>query len=192
MMLMSWCGKVQTQSEWGVEQYYYMGARKAFTVVPVAYYQAGNKWYVEGRYNYEALKTFSVYVGKTYENKSAFSYSVSPVAGIVAGEFNGGSVGANISLEYKRFSFSSQCQYTFSLKKRAENFVYSWSDLGYQALENACAGISVQETGIYHTKHTMEKGFFVKVTVKKWSFPVYIFSPVNRDRYCVLGLNYEL
>lgn len=189
IMLSGLWHKAHTQSHGGVQQYYYMGERQTFTFVPVVYYQTSSNWYIEGRYNFEALKTFAVYAGKTFEKEAALSYSLSPVAGLVAGRFKGGSVGGNIESDYNRFFLSSQFQYTFSIQDRTENFMYIWSDIGYEAFSNISAGFSVQQTSLYKERSMFEKGIFITASFKKWSLPFYVFSPTTRDRYFVLGLN---
>jgi len=178
-----------TQTHAGAGQYYYMGQRQAFTFVPIVYVQTSRNWYIEGRYNYEALKTMSVYAGRTFEKKSAFSYSASPVIGAVLGRFNGGSIGINTEADYRKCFFSSQLQYTFSIADKRENFIYSWSDISYQASDNIYAGFSVQQTKVYKEQCKLEKGIFVKASFNKWTIPIYVFSPVAKERYFVVGLN---
>lgn len=187
MLFVSW-HKAHTQAQGGVGQYYYMGESQPFSFVPIAYYQSSNKWYIEGRYNYEANRTMSVYAGKTFEKNAAVSYSASPIIGAVMGNFNGGSIGVNSEADYKRCFFSSQLQYTFSVQDRTENFVFSWSDISYQALNNIYAGFSVQQTNLYKEQGRLEKGVFVKASFNKWSLPFYVFNPAARERYFVLGL----
>ena len=188
MLLELWHNS-NSQTHAGAGQYYYIGERQVFTFVPIIYYQTSRNWYIEGRYNYEALKTMSVYAGKTFEKESNFSYSASPVIGAVLGRFNGGSIGINTEADYKRCFFSSQLQYTFSFKDKRENFIYSWSDLSYQALNNIYAGFSVQQTNLYKEACRLEKGIFVKASFNKWSLPFYVFNPTTRDKYFVLGLS---
>lgn len=175
----------------GLEQYYYMGTYREFTFVPVAYYQSEKNWYAEGRYNYEALNTLSLYAGKSYEGKAAFSYVANPIAGVVLGRMNGGSIGINLAMDYRNFYFNTQSQYTFSVEQRSNNFIYSWSDLTYKVSEKFAAGISLQQTKLYQLNGAFEKGFLIKATYKNWNFPLYIFRPESSERYFVLGLNYE-
>lgn len=180
-----------TQAQGGAGQYYYMGEKQAFTLIPIVYYQTTKNWYMEGRYNYEALNTMSVYAGKTFEKKSQLSLAASPMLGVVIGKFNGGSVGVNSEADFKKYFFSSQLQYTFSVKDKAENFLYSWSDISYQAFSNFCAGFSLQQTNLYKDHCKLEKGIFVKAFFNKWTIPIYVFSPSASDRYFVLGINRE-
>ena len=175
-----------SQSNGTFEQEYYLGKNRPFCWVPVAGYFTPDNWYFEARGNYEAINSASLYFGKTFSKNALISYSFIPLAGLVLGRFNGGSVGANVALDYKKISFSSQSQYTFSIENRATNFSYSWSDLTYQLKGWMSAGISLQQTG-----GLFEKGILVKGTYKNLSIPLYVFNPTANERYIVLGLNVE-
>ena len=191
MILLGLWHNAKAQPHAGLEQYYYMGLHQTFMIVPIVYYQTGSNWYAEGRYNYEALNTVSIYGGKTFEKSAAISYSASPIAGIVLGQMNGGSVGINLEIDFKKFYFDTQSQYTFSVQQRSDNFIYSWSDLTYQLSEKFAAGISLQQTKLYQVNGAFEKGILIKAGFKNWTFPVYVFKPQTNERYFVLGINYE-
>jgi hypothetical protein len=180
-----------SQSEGGMQQYYYMGEKQNFTMVPMVYFQNNNNWYFEGRYNYEALNTVSAYAGKIYEKKSTFSYSLNPVAGLVAGEFNGGSAGLNVNADYKNFNFSSQAQYSFSVENKNQNFTYSWSEFAYDATQNIGAGVCLQQTGEYNLQNKFDKGIFLRLSSNGWTFPIYMFKNSLNEKYFVLSLIYE-
>jgi cell division protein FtsN len=169
-----------------------MGKGGALTSMPIASFQTGNGFYAEGRYNYEALNSFSFYMGRTFSKESALSYSISPIAGAVMGDYNGGSFGVNISLGYKNFYFFSQPQYTFSLAGAYDNYIYSWTDLTYSPLNWLSVGVSLQHTKPYQAKSYMENGFVVEAAYKKFTFPIYIFSPLTSGRTFVFGANFEL
>ena len=181
---------VKAQSNAGLQQYYYMGMYRTFTVVPIATFQTSKNWYAEGRYNYEALNTLSLYAGKTFEKKAVISYTASPILGIVLGKLNGGSVGINLEMNYRKLDFNTQTQYTFSVEQRANSFIYSWSDLTYSITERLSAGVSLQQTKLYQTNGAFEKGFLIKTGFKSWNFPLYVFRPESNERYFVLGINY--
>lgn len=182
---------VNAQSHGGMQQYVSRSDDKTFLVVPVLYYQASNNWYAEGRYNYEAAETVSFYAGRTFSHEGVVSYTVSPIAGFVAGRFNGGSAGANIDAVYKRFSLSSQLQYTFSISDKTADYTYSWTDADYQVFPGLAAGISIQQSKLYHAAASLEGGFLIEAQFKNWSLPLYIFNPASQQRYFVLGLGCE-
>lgn len=188
------CGlwhNTEAQAQAGLEQYYYMGTYKTLLLVPVAYYQTNTNWYAEARYNYEAANAFSMYYGKSFEKDAALSYSICPVLGFVLGGMNGASVGLNLETAYKKLAFSTQSQYTISVDKRSNSFVYSWSDLTYQLSEKFAAGVSLQQTKLYHINNVLESGILIKAGFRSFSFPLYIFNPTTTNRYFVLGINYE-
>ncbi|WP_295675106.1 hypothetical protein [uncultured Mucilaginibacter sp.] len=174
------------QSNGTCEQYYYVGKNTPSYWVPTLSYCTPGNWYIEARGNYEAINSGSLYFGKTFKKEALMSYSVTPMAGLVIGKFNGGSVGANITLDYKKLSFSSQSQYTFSIENQAGNFTYSWSDLTYQLKVWVAAGVSLQQTG-----GLLEKGILVRYIYKNFSIPLYVFNPATSARHFVLGLDIE-
>ena len=128
-------GQVHAQSKLSIGQYSYIRPKEALYVSPVAQYQSGSNWYAEGRYNYEDLNTFSLYGGRTFSNEHALSYSITPMAGIMWGRLRGGSAGLNASIEYKKYYFSTQSQYSIATQHLAESFFFSWSEAGYRPLD---------------------------------------------------------
>jgi hypothetical protein len=174
------------QSAGTFEQDCYAGKNKPFSWVPVVGFCTPGNWYYEARADYEAINSASLYFGKTFRKKGPLSYSITPIAGLVAGSFNGGSVGANVALDYRKLSFSSQAQYTFSIENRATNFTYSWSDLTYKIKRWMSAGFSVQQT-----RGQFEKGILIQGLYKNLRIPLYVFNPATSERYFVLGVNVE-
>lgn len=179
------------QSSLSLEHYYTMGVSGPASM-PIASFQGGEGFYAEGRYNYEALNTFSFYMGRTFSKESKLSYSISPIAGVVIGDLNGGSVGANVSLGYKNFFLYSQPQYTFSVQGAYDNYIYSWTDLTYSPLDWLSVGISLQHTKGYKTEGFIENGLVIEAAYKKVTFPLYIFSPGSKDRSFVLGASFDM
>jgi hypothetical protein len=94
-------------------------------------------------------------------------------------------------MEYKSLFFSSESQYTFSVKKRTENFFFNWSEIGYQLTGLIYVGLALQLTHPYEIKNNWEPGVMMGLTYKKWTFPVYAFNPAGNNRNFVLGINWE-
>ena len=187
-----WLHNVLAQSQLSFENYYSMGTAAPLTIMPVASYQTANGFYAEGRYNYEDLNTVSVYLGRTFSNEAKVSYSISPIVGAVIGQFNGGSVGANISLGYKDFFLYSQPQYTFAAENSINNYIYSWTDISYSPLNWLSLGVSLQHTKPKKTKGFVESGFVIEAAYQRFTFPVYIFNPLQSNRTFTFGANFEL
>jgi hypothetical protein len=180
-----------SQTDCGMQQYYSMGENKSFDFTPIIYFQNSHKWTFEGRYNYEAPNTISAYAGKVYQKKSLFSYSINPVVGMVTGGFNGGSAGVNIDADFKKLSFSSQAQYSFSLEDKTQNFTYSWSELSFNLKKYVGGGLCLQQTGDYNNINTLDRGIFLKVTSNGWTMPLYLFQNPDKENYFILSLIYE-
>jgi hypothetical protein len=181
----------RTQSKLGFEQYSYMGAGQLNTLVPVAHYESGKKWYTEARYNYEDLQTFSLYAGKTFSRENDFSYALTPMIGGMVGKLKGGSLGLNTAFSFRNFNFTSQSQYSVSADAQANNFFFSWSELYYQPLDWMYTGVSLQHTQVYRTNALVEPGLLVGFSFNHWTFPIYSFSPFGSERYFVVGINWE-
>ena len=182
--------KGKTQGSAGTEQYYNAIEEQSFSMVQVEWYQH-NKWYTEIRHNYEALNTFSLYMGRSYEKKAALSYFVCPMAALVGGNFTGGSVGLTADITYKKLFCATQAQYTFSVADRSAAYLYNWSELGYQALKDVNTGVLIQQTKPFCLKTTVKSGFYVKWQWGNLTFPLYIFNLTSHTRSLILGVNFQ-
>ena len=191
VIVFGWPTGMAAQPLAGFEQYFYADQSGLQVIVPIVYFQSKRNWYIESHVNYEQLHTFSTYVGKTFSANKAFSYSITPMLGGVLGALNGGVLGSNIDLKYKKFAFSSQSQYIFSFENRNADFLYSWMELGYQVVGSALIGFSVQHTMLNPASAKLETGLLIRFSVKKWLFPMYCFSPATNNRYLILGVARE-
>jgi hypothetical protein len=179
------------QAEIAVEQYHYFGKFQPYTYMPIVHFQNARKWYVEARYNYEEMQTFSLYLGKTFAGGDKVSWSFTPMLGGAIGKFNGISPGLNVDLGYKNIFFSAQSQYSFSTNKEENSdFVYSWSELGYEVRPWFYAGVSFQQTYLT-SETTLEPGLLIGFSFKQFTIPVYTFAPFNKERYFIVGINFE-
>ena len=179
------------QSQTSFEQYHVVGRNRSYLPMSIAHFQSTTKWYAEGRYNYEDLQTFSLYVGKTFSSQKRFSYEVTPLLGGAIGNFNGLSTGLNMDIDYSKFFFSIQTQYSVSTDGRADNFFYNWSELGYQPLRWMYGGVSFQHTQLYNSKTLLEPGVLVGFSWRNFTLPIYTFAPFKTSRYFMLGLKWD-
>ena len=120
------------------------------------------------------------------------------MAGYSTGRFTGLSLAINTDAEWKKIFLSSQTQYSLSIKKNdsliikknADNFFFSWSELGYNFSDHFFAGLAMQYT-CQAGENDFKPGFLAGLSFKNLSFPCYVFSPFHPGRYFVLGVNYE-
>ena|SRR5687767_854120 len=186
-------GWAHAQLEVGIEQYYYLQNNSTISAGPIAHIQSNNKWYAEVRYNYEELRTFSFYAGKKFSRENRFSYSVIPMAGGVVGRFNGASVGLHLDMDFEGLFLSSESQYTFSTQHKLDNFYFNWAELGYQPCGWLYAGAAMQHTYLFDemTQNNIDLGMVIGFTFGNWTIPVYGFNPDNKNRFFVIGINWE-
>jgi hypothetical protein len=180
-----------SQTKTSLQQYHVVGSNRNYLPMSIANFQNQKKWYAEGRYNYEDIRTFSLYFGKTFSREQDLSYSFTPLIGGAMGDFNGLSTGLNLDLDFRNFFFSAQSQYSLSTDDRGSNFFYNWSELAYQPLKWLYGGVSFQNTRLYKTQMSFEPGFLIGYTFKNLSVPLYTFSPFSKERYFMLGLTVE-
>jgi hypothetical protein len=178
------------QSKWLLETYYYKG-KDISAVVPMLHVETKDNWYAEFRYNYEDKKTFSLYAGKIFTGGKALEYTITPLLGYSVGRFNGLSFATNAEAEWKDFFISTQTQYSLSVKTKEESFFFTWSEAGYEISPHFFTGLAIQYTRL-SGQNDFEPGLLAGLSFKNISFPCYVFGPFHRDRYFVLGLNYEL
>jgi len=181
-----------SQSTGTVEQYYFTrAAGSEGMMTPMANFTSSDNWYGEARYNFDELNTFSLYGGKRFSGRGNLSWEATPLIGGLIGQMNGGSVGVNFGLDYRKLFFTSQSQYSFSVDNNADRFFYNWLEFGYNATSWMYAGFAMQQTNIYKSLGKLEPGCMVGFSIKKWTIPLYAFNTGEGERYFVLGLNWQ-
>ena len=108
--------------------------------------------HLEARYNYEALKTGSIWLGYNFHDFSPvkdLTVSVTPMLGGVFGDITGVAPGYYIEANYNEtFKASTQGEYFFEAGNRSGNFFYSWSEFSVSQPKADCvrAGLVVERT----------------------------------------------
>ena len=97
--------------------------------------------HLEARYNYEAIKTGSLWLGYNFSVGKKLALEAAPMLGGVFGDITGIAPGYTISISYEPFEFFTQGEYFFDAAIHAGNFFYSWSEL-------SCAPVTWFRAGI--------------------------------------------
>jgi hypothetical protein len=191
ILVCMWSNKIEAQAFAGFEQYFYADKTGLLDVVPVLYFQNQHNWYVQADMNYEQMHTYSVCIGKIFAENDDFSYSVTPMVGAVLGSLKGGIVALNTEMKYRNISFVSQSHYVFSFKNIQADLLNNWMELGYKVVGNVLIGASMQTSVFNASSMELETGVFMRFSVRKWNFPIYIFRAMSENRYLILGVNRE-
>lgn len=173
-----------------MEQYYQTSKTAPSQVFGIAGFNTKNNWHTELRYNYDALESYSLYFGKTFNKESDFSYNITSMLGIVAGRFEGVSGACNIDVDYKNFYLSSQLQYTVFTNLKQDNYFYNWSELGYQPKDWFYFGAALQHTWL-SKDDGLSAGILGSFCYKNFSLPIYVFSPLSKEPSYIFSLVYE-
>ena len=149
---------------------------------------ADHNWlHLEARYNYENLRTGSLWAGYNFsrgdvDDGDKWELEVTPMIGGVFGRTNGIAPGLEISLQYKkRIEASITNEYVFDTTSKSGNFYYGWPQLTYSPVEWLHVGAVAQRTKAYQTPANIQRGFLVGVSHEvfqhKWELTTYVFNP---------------
>ncbi len=179
---------VMAQSTKTVETYNILTSGNEYLWMPVVHYKGKKNFYAEARYNYEDVNTASLYAGRSFSGGKKLEFTVTPMAGVVFGKYNGISTAVNSEADYRGLNFSSQIQYTINTNNNMENFFYNWAEVSCSFFKKLYAGISIQQTLITKGRFTTEPGLLLGFSAGKFTIPLYLFNPVSKQKSLVLGL----
>jgi hypothetical protein len=133
--------------------------------------------HLEARYNYEALKSGSAWVGWNLSAGKELTLNATLMAGGVVGDLRGVAPGYELTLSWKTLQLYSEGEYVFDTSGSSGNFFYNWAQLGWSPWQWLSVGLASQRTRVYHTGLDVQRGVFVGFTYKSLSLNVYVFNP---------------
>ena len=143
---------------------------------------ADRDWlHLEARYNYESIKTGSVWLGYNFTLGKKLVLEATPMVGGVFGDITGIAPGYTLSLSYEQIEFFTQGEYFFDAGTRSGNFFYSWSELSYAPVTWFRAGIVIDRTKALGSNFEVRRGPLVGFNYKKLDFTAYWLSPGSPD-----------
>lgn len=153
-------------------------------------FTADHDWlHFEARYNYESLRTGSLWAGYNFswgdvDSGDTWEFDFTPMIGGVFGRTNGIAPGLELSLNYtKKIELSLTNEYVFDTDSKSGNFYYAWPQLTYSPWEWFHMGAVAQHTVAYRSPVNIQRGFLVGFSHKmgpsnrKWEFTTYVFNP---------------
>ena len=86
-------------------------------------FTADRTWlHLEARYNYENLRTGSLWFGRNFSVGKNLVFAITPMIGGVFGRTNGIAPGCEASLAYKKLELSVSNEYVFDTSSKSGNF----------------------------------------------------------------------
>jgi hypothetical protein len=154
--------------------------------------------HLEARYNYEALKTGSVWLGRNFEAGKTLKFEVTPMLGGVFGNITGIAPGYEIRVTYNKnqrkiIELSTEGEYFFDAGTRSGDFFYSWSEFSASLPKVDCvrAGLVVEQTQASSNSDVRRGplvGFNHKCKDKDVDLTIYWLAPGSREATFVFGV----
>jgi len=154
-------------------------------IVPV---QIG-RVHVEARYNYEALRSGSGFVGFDGAWGREVRMHVSPMIGAVVGALDGWVPALRWTLSWWKLDIFSESEVVFDLADPHDSFFYNWSELGFTPLEWLRGGIAIQRSRVFQTRLDIQRGVFVSATFRRVTVSLYEFNLFWTTPTWVAGLS---
>lgn len=143
--------------------------------------------HIEARYNYEDLKTGSLFAGWNLSGGESLEYVVTPMAGLAFGQTNGLVPALEISLLTGAFDLYVESEYLVDFEGSDGNFFYTWSELA-MTLGPVRTGLAAQRTRVFQTPLEIDRGLFAQLTQGPATFSVYAFNIATESDFLVFAL----
>ena len=155
-------------------------------------FSADHHWlHLEGRYNYEAVDSGSIWAGYNFSFGEKLAVGFTPMVGGVFGSLTGVAPGYNFSLGWKRLLLSSQSEYFIDSEESSGNYFYTWSELSWSPWEWLRVGYAAQRTKAYQSSLDIQRGFLAGVIYRRIDFTTYVFNLGWTDPTVVLALGFN-
>ena len=153
---------------------------------------ADRDWlHLEARYNYEELKTGSVWLGWNFGTGKKLQVEVTPMLGGVFGDITGIAPGYTITIRYKPFELSTQGEYFFDAGTSSGNFFYSWSELSASPADWLRLGIVVERTQASGFSSDVRRGPLVGFKYKEVDLTTYWLAPGSDEATFVFAVTFN-
>jgi hypothetical protein len=147
--------------------------------------------HLEGRYNYEDLRTGSLWVGWTWDASGKISLSVTPALGVVFGNTGGLAPGLEIDVVIGPVEWYGESEYLFDFDSAESDFFYMWSELGVSPVDWFTVGLAVQRTRVVDTPREIQRGVFVGAFLGPIGLTGYLMNPDGDEHFGVVQLEYH-
>ena len=139
-------------------------------------FTADRDWlHLEARYNYESLKTGSVWMGYNFSAGEKLVLEATPMLGGVFGNTTGIAPGYEVSLTYRKIELYTEGEWVFDTGDSAENFFYSWSELSVSPVDWFRVGLVAERTRVFQSDVDLQRGLLMGFTYRKVDLTTYSF-----------------
>jgi len=132
--------------------------------------------HLEGRYNYEAVRSGSAFVGVNAGWGRSLALHLTPMIGGVLGDVDGLVPALRLTLAWWKLDLYSESEVVVDLHDAGGSFFYEWSELGISPLGWLRFGAAVQRSRVFHTPLDVQRGLFAGVTIRLVTVTLYEFN----------------
>lgn len=143
--------------------------------------------HLEGRYNYEALRTASLWAGYAMRGGRRVEWELTPMVGAVFGATDGIAPGYVASVSWWKVDAYIEGEYVFATTSE-DSFAYHWSEAAIAPVAWLRAGLVTQRTRAFATDRNIQRGPFVNATFERIDAAVYVFIAERGRPTFVLSL----
>ena len=159
-------------------------------VTPIATADRG-PLHLEARYQYEDFDTGSAWVGRRFMTGESVALELVPMAGVVFGGTTGAGPGLETTVSWKAFELYSETEYVLDLDPDAGNFLYTWTQLGWQAWPWLQVGLLAQRSRTHAEGLDVQRGLFATASLGSFALSVYDVDFDRDDEYAIVGLGFD-
>ncbi len=133
--------------------------------------------HLEARYNYEALKTGSVWAGYNFSLGQKLTFDFTPMLGGIFGDTSGIAPGLKMTVSWWKLELYSESEYVFDAEDNSANFAYTWSQVTLSPMDWFRFGFVAQRTRAYQSDLDIQRGLLAGFSYKFADFGAYLFNP---------------
>jgi len=178
-------------AEYTLSAFGYWVAGEDFFVLPIGRAELGSL-HLEARYNYEDLRTGSLFAGWNFAFGSAVEATLTPMMGFAFGRTTGLVPALEAEIFYDIFGFSFEGEYLLDLEDSSANFFYAWTELYVSPTDWLFAGLVAQRMKVVASEVEVSKGLLVGGGQGPVSATLYLFDLTESESFIVLGIEVTL
>jgi len=144
--------------------------------------------HLEGRYNYEDLKSVSGFVGWNYKTGSRLTLALTPMFGAVVGNTDGPVPALEFTLGFGPLELYTESEYVINVDESSDSFYYHWSELSVSATRGLSLGVAIQRSRVVHSSRDLQRGPFAAFTAGRFEGDAYLLNPGSDDHYFIAAI----
>jgi hypothetical protein len=144
--------------------------------------------HLEARYNYEGLRTGSVFAGRTFTVGSDGWLTLVPMAGVAFGDSDGVVPALELEALVGPLVITSENEYLFGTSDETEDFFYSWNEVSIHPVEEFRLGFAGQRMRTEASGLEWDKGIVAGVAGESVSADFYGFNMFSENEFVVVGM----